>query len=90
MLHREKRERPREKRDREIERQRTKKEREIKRSKTAVCNQRMKRCLRKEDEASRTKRSLPRPLRHASDGSYSFSFKREINRERGRVRDISS
>ena len=26
--------------------------------------------------------------RHASDGSYSFSFKREGNRERGRVRDI--
>ena len=32
----------------------------------------------------------PAPLQHASDGSYSFSFKREINRERGRVRDISS
>ena len=62
MLHGEKRERPKEKRDREIERQRTEKEREIERSKTSVCNQRMKRCLRKEDEASRTKRSLPRPL----------------------------
>ena len=37
MLHGEKRESPREKRDREIERQRTKKEREIERSKTAVC-----------------------------------------------------
>ena len=89
MLHGEKRESLREKRDREIERQRTEKEREIKRSKTAVCNQRVKRCLRKEDEASKTKRSLPRPLRHASDGSYSFSFKRERNRERGRVRDNS-
>ena len=76
MLHREKRERPREKRDREIERQRTEKEREIERSKTSVCNQRIKRCLRKEDEASRMKRSLPHPLRHASDGSYSFSFKK--------------
>ena len=54
MLHGEKRDNPREKRDREIERQRTEKEREIERSKTAVCNQRVKRCLRKEDEASRT------------------------------------
>ena len=57
MLHGEKKkekERPREKRDREIERQRTEKEREIERSKTPVCNQRVKRCLKKEDEASRT------------------------------------
>ena len=38
MLHGERRERPREKRDREIETQRTEKEREIERSKTAVCN----------------------------------------------------
>ena len=54
MLHGEKRDSPREKRDKEIKRQRTEKEREIERSKTAVCNQRVKRCLRKEDEASRT------------------------------------
>ena len=53
MLHGEKRDSQREKRDREIERQRTEKEREIERSKTTVCNQRVKRCLRKEDEASR-------------------------------------
>ena len=39
MLHGEEKERPREKRDREIKRQRTEKEREIERSKTVVCNQ---------------------------------------------------
>ena len=53
MLHGEKRDSPREKRDGEIERQRTEKEREIERSKNALCNQRVKRCLRKEDEALR-------------------------------------
>ena len=32
---------------------------------------------------------MKRQERHTSDGSYSFSFKRERNRERGKVRDIS-